>query len=293
MKSLLNLSLLTFLFTLVSCGGGGETTGGVYIPPGTGGGSTSTYGIYQSPNILASEFVSSLNSVDSTYSSQIELYSNETLRSSIAGQDDWFVIWDAKFSEYKAVSLQYIRSITYYDYYSNNRAVASEFRDIERDDIIAGGLNGDYYGNDYEVVDRLTSGYFEGRNSGYLYEDETSSTDVSLMAKEQEQKKFFAKASKVSFVFNVSIETSMSMVTLGSKIEKMLSRANGELTQEDQMALLGDMKNLTGVSLEEIQKASQDPNAKEDVVAKIAKKLGTTASNLEERILPEVFGLSI
>ncbi len=308
MKSFLNLSVLALLLTLASCGGGGGggSTGGVYYPPSTGGGSTgggstgggstggtSTYGVYQSPNILASEFVSALNSVDSTYSSRVELYSNETLRSGVAGQDDWFVIWDAKFSEFKAVSLQYIRSITYYDYYSNNSAVASEFRDIERDDIIAGDLNGDYYGNDYEVVDRLTSGYFEGRNSGYLYEDEASSTDVSLMAKEQEQKKFFAKASKVSFVFNVSIETSMSMVTLGSKIEKMLSRTNGELTQEDQLALLGDMKKLTGVSLEEIQKAAQDPSAKEDVVAKIAEKLGTTASNLEQRILPEVFGLSI
>jgi hypothetical protein len=315
MKSLLNLSLLALLVTLASCGGGGGggSTGGVYYPPttgggstgggstgggstgggSTGGGSTSTYGVYQSPNILASEFVSSLNSVDSTYSSRVELYSNETLRSAVAGQDDWFVIWDAKYSEYKAVSLQYIRSVTYYDYYANNRAVASEFRDIERNDIIGGDLNGDYYGNDYEVVDRLTSGYFEGRNSGYLYEDEANSTDVSLMAKEQEQKKFFAKATKVSFVYNVSIETSMSMVTLGSKIEKMLSRTNGELTQEDQLALLGDMQKLTGVSLEEIQKATQDQDTKEDVVAKIAKKLGTTASNLEQRILPEVFGLSL
>ena len=310
MKSLLNLSLLALLVTLASCGGGGGggSTGGVYYPPSTGGGSTgggstgggstgggstSTYGVYQSPNILASEFVSSLNSVDSTYSSSVELYSNETLRSAVAGQDDWFVIWDAKYSEYKAVSLQYIRSVTYYDYYSNNNAVASEFRTIERNDIIGGELNGDYYGNDYEVVDQLSSGYFEGRNSGYLYEDEANSTDVSLMAKEKEQAKFFAKASKVSFVFNVSIETSMSMVTLGSKIEKMLSRTNGELTQEDQLALLGDMKKLTGVSLEEIQKATQDSEAKEDVVAKIAKKLGTTPSNLEERILPEVFGLSI
>ena len=43
------------------------------------------------------------------------------------------------------------------------------------------------YGNDYEVVDRLYTGYFEGRQSGYLYEDEANTTDVSLLAKEQEQ----------------------------------------------------------------------------------------------------------
>ncbi len=311
MKSLLNLSVLALLVTLASCsgGGGGSTSsgGGTYYPPTTGGGSTgggstgggtttppaSTYGAYLSANILASEFVSSLNTVDSTYSSRVELYTNETLRSKTAGQDDWFVIYDAKFAEYKAVSLQYVRSIVYYDYYSNNRAVASEFRKIERDDVIGGRLNGDFYGNDYEVVDRLSSGYYEGRQSGYLYEDEVSSTDVSLLAKEEEQKKFFSKAAKVSFVYNVSLETSMSMVTLGSKIEKMLSRANGELTAEDQLALMGDMKTLTGVSLEEIQKATQSNAAKEDVIAKIASKLGTSASNLEQRVLPEVFGITL
>ena len=85
----------------------------------------------------------------------------------------------------------------------------------------------------------------------------------------------------------------MSMVTLGTKIEKMLSRANGELTSEDQLALMGDMKTLTGVTLEEIQKATQSADAKEDVIAKIANKLGTTASNLEQRVLPEVFGITL
>lgn len=301
MKMLLKLSTLALLTTLASCSGGGGGGGTVYTPPSTGGGTTtpttptapSTYGSYTSANILASEFVSSLNSVDGTYSSSVELYTNETLRSSVAGQDDWFVIYDAKFSEYKAVSLQYVRAIVYYDYYANNRAVAAEFRDIEHGDVVGGDLNGDYYGNDYEVVDRLSTGYYEGRNSGYLYEDEVGSTDVSLLAKEQEQKKFFAKAAKVSFVYNVSLETSMSMVTLGSKIEKMLSRANGELTQEDQLALVGDMKTLTGVSLEEIQKATQSASVKEDVIAKIADKLGTSASNLEQRVLPEVFGIML
>lgn len=285
MKAFLKLSMLSMLLALASCGGGGGG-GGVYVPP-------SSYGTQTSPNIFASEFVSSLNSVDGTYSTRVELYANETLRSAVAGQEDWFVIYDAKYSEYKAVSLQYIRSIVYYDYYSNNNAVASEFRNIERGDIIGGELNGDYYGNDYEVVDRLSSGYFEGRNSGYLYEDEASSTDVSLLAKEQEQKKFFDKAAKVSFVYNVSIETSMSMVTLGSKIEKMLKRSNGELTQEDQVALLGDIKSLTGVSVEELQKAATDSVAKKDVLAKVAAKVGTSAQNLEDKFLPEVFGINL
>ena len=288
MNTVLKLSMLTLLISLASCGGGG---GG-----GGAGGGSSSYGQYSSPNILASGFVSALNTVDGTYSTSIEMYANETIRSSVPGQDDWFVIYDSKFSEYKAVSLQYIRSIAYYDYYSNNRAVASEFRNIEHRDIVAGDIYGDRGGYDYEEVRRTNPGSygtFVGQASGSLYEDEVASTDVSLMAKEQEQQKFFSKAAKVSFVYNVSLETSMSMVTLGSKIEKMLSRANGELTQEDQLALMGDMKILTGVSLEEIQKAAQSADAKETVIAKIADKLGTSASNLEQKILPEVFGINL
>lgn len=275
-KRLLKGSMLLALLALASCGGGGG----------------STYGLNSSPNILASEFVSALNSVDGTYSTAVQLYTNETLRSQQPGQEKWFVIWDAKYNEYKAVSLNYVRTIVYYDYYSNNSAVASEFRSIERSDILSGTYNGDINGNDYEVVDySYSTGYYEGRNSGYLYEDEAGSTDVSLLAREQEKMKFYEKAAKVSFAYNVSLETSMSMVTLGSKIEKMLSHGKGELTADDQAALLGDLKNLTGVSVEEIQSAANDSKTKADVLAKVAAKIGTSSQNLEQKFLPEVFGI--
>lgn len=284
-KSLLKVSLLLSLLALASCGGGGG---------GGGGAGTSTYGAYTSPDILASEFVAALNNADGTYSSAVQLYTNETYRSAVPGQEQWFVIWDAKYGEYKAVSLNYVRSIVYYDYYSNNRAVASEFRSIERGDILSGRYNGDTYGNDYEVVDyNYSTGYYNGRNSGYMYEDETETTDVSLLAKEQERMKFYEKAAKVSFAYNVSIETSMSMVTLGSKIEKMISHGNGELTADDQAALLTDLKTLTGVSVTEIQAAANDSKAKADVLAKIAEKIGTSSQNLEQKFLPEVFGIKI
>ena len=281
-KTFLKVSMLSALLALASCGGGG------------GGGGGSTYGAHSSPSVLASEFVAALNTNDGTYSTAIQLYTNETLRSMQPGQEQWFVIWDAKYSEYKAVSLNYVRSIVYYDYYSNNRAVASEFRSIERSDILAGRYQGDSYGNDYEVVDyHFSTGYYEGRNSGYLYEDEAGSTDVSLLAKEQEKAKFYEKAAKVSFAYSVSLETSMSMVTLGSKIEKMLSHGNGELTQADQSALMSDLKTLTGVSVEEIQAAAGDSKAKADVLAKVAVKIGTSAQNLEQKFLPEVFGITL
>ncbi len=281
-KALLKLSMLSALLALASCGGGGGSSG------------SSGYGARTNPSILASEFVSALNTVDGTYSSAVQLYSNETLRSQQFGQDQWFVIWDAKFAEYKAVSLNHVRTIVYYDYYSNNRAVASEFRSIERSDVLAGHSNGDYYGNDYEVVDyRYSTGYYEGRRSGYLYEDEAGTTDVSLLAKEQERMKFYEKAAKVSFVYNVSLETSMSMITLGSKIEKMLSRGNGEVTADDQAALMSDLKTLTGVSVQEIQDAAGNSAAKADVLAKVAAKIGTSAQNLEQKFLPDVFGITL
>lgn len=284
--TLLKLTMLTGILTLASCGGGGG-----------GGGGGSSYGTHTSPTVLASEFVNALNNVDGTYSSRVALYTSETLRSQDIGQEQWFVIWDAKYGEYKAVSLNYVRTIVYYDYFSNNSAVASEFRSIERSDILSGRVNGDTYGNDYEVADLITSGYntgyYQGRNSGYLYEDEAGSTDVSLLAKEEEQAKFYSKAAKVSLVFNVSLETSMSMVTLGAKVEKMISRTNGDLTEADQSALLSDLKALTGASLDEIKKAGEDSKTKADVLAKVAAKLGTSAQNLEQRLLPEVFGITL
>lgn len=284
MKKLLPLSLLGLMVTLASCGGGGG---------GGGGGGSQGPSKQTSPYISSSAFVSALNSVDSTFSTKLMLTENQTYRSTLAGQDDWFVVWDASFQEYKAVSLQYVRSIAYYDYYSSNQAVASEFRNIEANDVKYGRYDGDYYGADYEVVDYRNDGYYKGRNSGYLYEDEATTTDVSLMAKEEEQKKFLDKASKVSFVYNVSLETSLSLVTLGEKVEKMLSRGYGELTQEDQLALTKDIQDLTGVTLSEVQDAATGAVAKEDVLNKIADKIGTSASNLEQKILPEVFGINL
>lgn len=278
-NSLIKVTMLAALLALVGCGANGKS-------------GTTTYAANNSPNILAAQFVTALNDVDGT-NSTLTLDTNNTLRSK-AGSEKWFVIWDAKYGEYKAVNLDYIRTIIYYDYYSNNDAVASAFRSVESIDILAGRMNGDSTGSNYEVVDYQSStGYYQGRNSGYLYEDEANSTDVSLLAREKEKMKFFEKAAKVSLTYNVSIETSMSMVTLGSKIEKMLSHGNGELTANDQAALMGDLKKLTGVSIEEIQAAAGDTKAKDDVLSKIAAKIGTSAQNLEQKFLPEVFGITL
>lgn len=290
-QNLLKLSVVSSLVLVAACnGGGGGSYGG-----GSGAGS-STYGTYQSAYVSVDQFVSALNRVGGAGANQslVELYTDETYRSQIAGQDQWFVIYDDKFNEHKAVSLEYIRSIVYYDYYSNNDALASEFRKIESDDIRSGELNGDFYGDDYEVVDydSYTNSYF-GRNSGYEYEDEASTNDVSLMTAELQQKEFIKKAARISNAYSVGIETSLSLVTLGEKAEKMLGKSNGELTLADQTAFAADLQKLTGVTLTEVMAAANDEKAQDDLVNKIAKKIGTTSANLEGRLLPELFGVEL
>lgn len=286
MKTLTNSLFLCGMLTLASCSGG-SGGGGSY----GGGGGSSTYGAYSSPLASANQFVDSLNYVDGA-NSFVELYGDETIRSAIPGEDSWFVIWDDKYGENKAVSLEYIRSIVYYDYMANTDALASEFRAIESDDIAAGDLYGDYYGDDYEVVDYdPITGIYYGVNSGYEYEDSEETTDVSLMAAESQEMKFFKKASAISYEFSVSISTAMGLVTLGDKVSSMT--AKGDLSAEDMAVIGADIEKLTSVSVADLMAAAVDPSAKDAAVEKAATKLGTTAANIEQRILPELVGIEL
>lgn len=291
-----SLVLVSSLSILVACNGGGGVGGGT-VGGGGGGGTVGGGGgglsNYQNPSITVSQFVDSLNYVDNV-SSYVELYTDETLRSQIPGEEDWFVIWDDLYGEYKAVSLQYIRAIVYVDYYASNDSLAEEFRQIELDDIANGDLYGDYWGDDYEVVDYDPyTDVFVGVNSGFEYEDETSSTDVSLLAAEETQKAFFQRAANVSVAYNVSIETSLSLVTLGQKAEAMLGQNSGELTVADQTAFAADLQNLAGVTAADVMAAANSQAGQSQLVSKIASKIGTSAANLENRILPELFGVEL
>lgn len=283
-KSLLALTALT---VLASCGGGGG-----------GGGNSSSYGAKNSPYITAQGFVNALNDVDGYSDNELVKHEWDTVRSDWDGEE-WFVIYDAEYGNEVAVSLQYLRTITYYDYYSSNYNLADEFRDIQDDDEFYSGLIGDGYGDDYEYVDyeytdRFGEDYYRGFDSGYLYEDTEETTDVSLMAADKENKEFFKKAADVSFAYSIDMKTSLSLVTLGSKVEKMIDRANGDkLTEEDQLALANDIEAVTGASLANFNEAANNPEVKEVLVEDIAAKLGTSADNLENRLLPEVFGIDL
>ncbi|MBC96845.1 MAG: hypothetical protein CME63_03790 [Halobacteriovoraceae bacterium] len=286
-KLLLAMALTTTAITLNSCSGGGG---------GGGGGSTSTYGAYQSPYITATQFVNSLNDVDGTTginASEVTLFEDETVRSTW-DSEEWFVIYDGLRGEYKAVSLQYIRSIVYYDYYSNNYAAADEFRNIEEDDMYYGNYDGDAYGEDYEDVSYNSyDGYFYGEVTGYQYEDEVETHDVNLIASEKEELALYNKVSKISYTYKVSLETATSLAKLGDKVEGMLKKgaAQEELTAEDQAALMSDLENITGVTLEEVVAAEFDNQKKDEVMKKISTKMGTTPQQLEDEILPQLLGI--
>lgn len=276
-KIVLMLTGLLLSMTFVSCDSGGGTV--VVVPP-------AVEKLLTSPNATAEAFVDSLNYIDGNLESYVELY--DTYREEDEGLDNWFVIWDDFYGEYKAVSLQYIRSIQYWDYVKNTDSLADEFRAIEDDNIMIGEHDGDLFGDDYEVVDYFggVDDIFVGRNSGWEYEDEDQTSDINLMAAKIAQKKFLTMASAVSFEFKVNISTAMGLVTLGDKMEAM--KSNGDLSSEDQLALSADLQKLTGISLDDLASKS-----KEQIFAKAAKSLGTNAVNLEQKLLPEVFGIEL
>jgi hypothetical protein len=276
--------VLSALLALSSCNnsGGGRTSGG-----GGGGGPRPPELLnLTSPGATADAFVAALSRIDGR-NSYIELYEDQSLRSYEPGQDEWIVIDDGKYGEYKAVSLQYIRTIVYVDFVRNTDALAAEFRAIEGDDINIGEYNGDYYGDDYEVVDYdPNSDLFFGRNSGYAYDDQEETTDVNLMAAVQTQEKFFKKAVAVASEYSVNISTAMSLLSLGTKVQNM--KAQGELSSDDMEVLSKDLQKLSGISLDQVL---TDPADK--VLEQAAANLGTSAMNLKERVLPELFGISL
>lgn len=267
----------------------------------TGGGTSSVYDYYTTPGLSTTSFIDALNNVDGAPSydeSEIILYTDETIRSTYSGEDNWFVIWDSEYGEYKSFSLEYLRTLTYYDYYSNSYGTAEEFRSVETNDILSGNTNGDYWGLNYEVLDFLGNDIFntptfKGQTSGFLYEDEEESNDVSLMAGEADLKSKIQQASNISYLYNVDFKTSMALVSLGQKVEKKLGSNAGEITLEDQKELMKDITHLTGVTLDEMTSVATGSKSKEEMIKKAADQIGTSSSSLQQRMLPELFGINL
>lgn len=244
-------------------------------------------------HLTVDAFMAALNRVDYVAEDSVVLKNiNETERSKLAGEGKWFIIWDAKYSQYKAVNLDYLKNVVGYEYdvYRKGPAygatvessVAENFRGFN--DINYG------YGVGYEAAYSNGDGTYTGHSSGYIYEDEAETTDVSLMAKEKEETAMYEKASKISYLFNINIQSSMSMAILGDRIQKMMSRNSGELTAEDKSAIMSEFDKTLGVSAEEMMRALENQSGQKALVEKIAEKIGTNSENLEQRIFPEIFG---
>ncbi len=282
MKNLIVLAAIATLF--VSCGRGGSS-------------SSSTYGKYTSPYVSAQGFVSALNSVDPSYYDYNTLEKDEydSLR------EGFFVYYDAKYDEFVGVDLTYLRTLAYWDYYSNNQGLADEFRDVQADDAwYYDGLIGDGWGEDYEIVD-FTGSYdingnpiFVGFDSDMLYEDEEQTMDTGLMAADDSQLEMFNKASLYSQAFKLPADKALSLVTMEKEMVRMLENAqNGELQAQDAEAIANNIKHFTGKSVDEFMAAKEDLNAREKIIDDVAAHLGTTTQNIEDVILPELLSIEI
>lgn len=229
-----------------------------------------------------------------------------------SGDGNWFVIWDGNAKVYKAVSVSYIRelemnfrrealasgyswtayytddqgnktevdqSMTEYNYAAN---IAKEFQDSEDTDV-----------SNWEVVSYdPNSGIFTGTSTGYKYEDENETRDVSLMVAEKEALEKFERAANLSSYFQMNVQTSLALVTLAEFSQASMGKSSGA-TLADQQAFSSALSSIAGVSAADVMKAAVSERAKDEMVEKIAKKIGTSAANLENRILPELFGVSL
>ena len=278
-KMLLVLSTSSFL---VSCGGGA-------------GGTSGSSGYYSSPYVTASGFVSALNSVDGSYNNELVKDKYDTDRN----DEDFFVIWDAEYGEYVGVSLDYLKTIQYYSYYSSNRQLGDEFRDIQSDDDFFGGLIGDGYGDDYEIVDYQYTDYFgedhfRGIDSGLMYADNEETKDVTLMVADKQESDFYKKASMISVLYDMDIKKAAEVVSLGDKLEVMVANSDGiELTEKDQLVLSSDIERLTGKTAADFQKALEDQESKEELLSDVAKTMKVSADTLENKLLPELLQIEL
>jgi hypothetical protein len=242
-------------------------------------------------------FVRSLNYSDSglftSYDSEVILYTNETERSLISGEGDWFVIYDDRRDRYMAVRIGYLRGLEGYGYEDYIGELGDSFRSNEGFNRLFGNTNGDSGGDNYEAVDLGLDGLFYGRESGYTYEDEDFVTDVNLLVANSEELNFYKKVAFISYTHSVAPRTASRLLTLGKKLEALNLGETSEISLEDSNVLLKDLESLAGVSKAELLELMSNSRKKQDILNKVSTHIGTTSQNLEDHILPELFGINL
>lgn len=242
-------------------------------------------------------FVRSLNYSDSglftSYDSEVVLYTNETERSLISGEGDWFVIYDDRRDRYMAVRIGYLRGLEGYGYEDYIGELGDSFRSNEGFNRLFGNTNGDSGGDNYEAVDLGLDGLFYGRESGYTYEDEDFVTDVNLLVANSEELSFYKKVAFISYTHSVAPRTASRLLTLGKKLEALNLGETSEISSEDSNVLLKDLESLAGVSKAELLELMSNSRNKQDILNKVSTHIGTTSQNLEDHLLPELFGINL
>jgi len=245
----------------------------------------------------ANRFVRSLNIADSglfsSYDSELILYTNETERSLVSGEGDWFVIYDDRRDRYTAVRIGYLRGLAGYSFEEYFGELGDSYRGNEGFNRLFGNTDGDSGGDNYEAVDLASDGYFYGRESGYAYEDEDFVSDVNLLVAIAQEKRFYQRVANISYAHSIAPASAARLLVLGKKVEAMQSRGGQQLSAADSKIVLKELEGLSGVSQEELLKLSSDSREKGRILQKISTHIGTTAQNLEDHILPELFGLSL
>lgn len=128
-------------------------------------------GVNVTYEVTPESFVEGLNNIDSGYlpTNYIEKSIYKTER------NGFFVYYDGLYDEYVAVNLSYLIALQYSFSYATNYDVANEFRIIQDDDEYEFSYIGDYYGDNYEIVDISYFDYntnedvFKGYVTGSFY----------------------------------------------------------------------------------------------------------------------------
>ena len=313
------------LMGLVSCQGGGNGEAPVVS---CGGESSSRLTCLSAPisDITATQFVGTINgkrfavtedlgescnayectsrsrNTPASYTVQYDAYGEridsrlvrgpgETARTQVAGQDAWFVIYDSVDLKYKAVSLNYLRSISTEFFEGGENRFGRFYRLSQVEETVR---NSPQNGDSYEEVsyDAVTD-MFRGSLSGFAYEDQAETKDVSLMAAEQEEIGFYQKAANLSVAYSLGIEASTTLVALAEHTETLLKRNNGSITNEDKQAFTNVITSVAGITPADVLKAAASEQSKDALIRRIAQRIGTSATNLENRILPELFSISL
>ena len=243
--------------------------------------------------LTASKFVSNLNTLDNDNSTIFTHYDSELLKDvDQSKRSGWFVIWDDKHSENRAVRLEYIReklngAPKYREESDNDLTIGGILHDL-----LFGGNEADYEDVDYIGKDAFGQNIYEGQSSGLLYEDQEKTYDVSLLAGEAAYRKKVKKSARLSYLYQLDIKTSFALVSLGEKVEEKLGSGSGDITLADEIALMKNLSEVVGVSINELTQI-EDIETQEQTLEKISKNIGVSMTSLREKIIPGIFGIDL